>query len=98
MENIGRETSVAFLSRVLAPPGTKRLPFVPAAGSTRDKRPIFFVSVGVSNRDKRPLSPLAWLAIGPGTKATYCPGSKDSRDKWPGTKTYSVVVNISLKT
>jgi len=40
LENIGRETSVAFLSRVLAPPGTKSLPFVPAASSTRDKRPL----------------------------------------------------------
>jgi len=52
-----------------------------------------FVRVGTSNRDKMPLSPpLARLAFGPGTKATYCPGPKDNRDKWPGTKTYSVVV------
>ena len=44
-------------------------------------------------RDKRPLSPsLAWLAFGPGTKATYCPGPKGNRDKWPGTKACSVVV------
>ena len=35
---------------------------------------------------------LARLAIGPGTKATYCPGPKGYRDKWPGTKTCFVVV------
>ena len=41
-----------------------------------------FVPVGVSNRDKRPLSPLlARLAVGPGTKAIYCPGPKGCRDK-----------------
>jgi len=108
LENIGRETSVAFLSRVMAPPGTKRLHFVPAAGSTRDKRATGpFVPVGATTRDKRPIflsrlvsptgtkgpcPPLARLAIGPGIKATFCPGPKDSRDKWPGTKTYSVIV------
>jgi len=36
--------------------------------------------------------PLARLAVGPGTKATFCLGPKDSRDKWPGTKVCSVVV------
>ena len=36
--------------------------------------------------------PLARLAVGPGTKATYCPELKDCRDKWPGTKACSVVV------
>ena len=36
--------------------------------------------------------PLARLAVGPGTKATYCPGTKGCRDKWPGTKAYSLVV------
>ena len=50
--------------------------------------------VGVSNRDKRPPSPpLARLAVGPGTKATYCPGPKGCRDKWPGTKACFVVVD-----
>src|SRR6185312_2671254 len=67
-----------LLSRVEPPTGTKWGPFV---------------RVGTSNRDKRPLSPpLARLAFGPGTKATYCPGPKGNRDKWPGTKVYSVVV------
>ena len=55
-----------------------------------------FVPVGASNRDKRPLSPpLARLAVGPGTKATYCPGPKGCRDKWPETKAYSVVVTLA---
>ena len=41
---------------------------------------------------KAPVPPLARLAVGPGTKATYCPGPKGNRDKWPGTKACSVVV------
>ena len=42
-------------------------------------------------------APLARLAVGPGTKATYCPGPKGCRDKWPGTNACSVVVvTISL--
>ena len=40
-----------------------------------------------------PVPPLARLAVGTGTKATYCPGAKDSRDKWPGTKACSIVVD-----
>ena len=43
------------------------------------------------------MSPLlARLAVGPGTKATYCPGPKGCRDKWPGTKACSVVVAGTL--
>ena len=58
----------------------------------RGPRP--FVPVGDTNRDKRPMSPLlARLAVGPGTKATYCPGPKGYRDKWPGTNACSVVVS-----
>ena len=54
-----------------------------------------FVLVGVTNLDKRPLSPpLARLAVGPGTKATYCPGPKGCRDKWPGIKACFVVVVV----
>ena len=68
----------SLLSRLEPPTGTKWGPFVP---------------VGASNRDKRPLSPLlAWLAVGPGTKATYYPGPKGCRDKWLGIKVSSVVV------
>ena len=65
------------------PTGTKRGPFVP---------------VGASNRDKKthvPPLPLARLVVGPGTKATYYPGPKGCRDKWPGTKAYSVVVRAA---
>jgi hypothetical protein len=66
------------LSRLEPPTGTKGPHFVP---------------VGVSNRDKKPMSPmLARLAVGPGTKAIYCSGPKGCRDKWPGTKACSVVV------
>jgi len=72
----------------------KRILFCPVGGSTRDKRPNPFVPVGASTRDKRPLSSLlARLAVGLGTKATFYPEPKDSRDKWPGTKVCSVVVN-----
>ena len=72
-----------LLSRLEAPTETKGETFVPVGGSNRDKRlRVPFVPVGVSNRDKRPLSPpLAWLAVGPGTKATYCPEPKSSQDK-----------------
>ena len=42
---------------------------------------------------KTPVPPLARLAVGPGTKATYCPGPKGSRDKWAETKACSVVVD-----
>ena len=82
--------------------------FVQVGGSNRDKRPALpFVPVGATNRDKRPpfcpgwclqpgqkapVPPLARLAVGPGTKATYCPGPKGCRDKWPGTKACFVVV------
>ena len=74
----GTKCYAGLLSRLEPPTGTKGPHFVP---------------VGVSNRDKMPLSPpLARLAVGPGTKGTYCPGPKGCRDKWPGTKAYSVVV------
>ena len=82
------------MSQLETPTETKEGHFVPVDGSNRDKRlrgP--FVPVGVSNRDKRPMSPLlARLAVGPGTKVTYCPGPKGCQDKWPGTKAYFVVV------
>ena len=83
-----------FLSRLVSPTGTKG----PHSLLSRLDPPTgikspSFVSVGVSNRDKRPLSPLlVRLAVGPGTKATYCPGPKGCRDKWPGTKACFVVV------
>jgi len=65
-------------------------PFVRVGNTNRDKRGLLsrvepptgtkggpFVRVGGSTRDKKPLSPtLARLAIGPGTKAIYCPGPK----------------------
>ena len=84
------------MSRLETPTGTNGGPFIPVGGSNRDKRPPFN-PVGGSNRDKRPLSPiLARLAVGPGIKATYCPGPKGCQDKWPRTKAYSVVVNVII--
>ena len=95
----------------LAGPTGGQGPFIPVGGSNRDKRPAQpFVPVGSTNRDKKPLFCLGWclqpgqktsvpllaqLAVGPGTKATYCPGPKGYRDKWPGTKTCFVVVTNS---
>src|SRR6185437_9304487 len=101
-----------LLSRLEARTGTKGGTFVPVGGSNRDKRLRgHFVPVGTTNRDKRlpfcpgwclqpgqkaPSPPLARLAVGPGTKATYCPGPKGCRDKWPGTKACFVVVEASF--
>ena len=66
--------------------------FVPVGATNRDKRPPFCPGWCLQPGEKAPVPPLARLAVGPGTKATYCPGAKDCRDKWPGIKTYSVVV------
>ena len=41
---------------------------------------------------KAHVPPLARLAFRTGTKTIFCPGPKGNRDKWPGTKAYSVVV------
>ena len=77
-----RDKRGCLLSRLVAPTGTKGCVgllsrLVPPTGI---KGPC------------RPHPPLARLAVGPGTKATYCPGPKGYRDKWPGTKAYSVEV------
>ena len=84
---------MTLLSRLVLPTGIKGVgPFVPGGATNRDKRGPF-VRVGGSTRDKKALSPaLARLAVGPGIKATFCPGSKGNRDKWPGRKAYFVVV------
>ena len=74
----------SLLSRLEPPTGTKVPPFVPVRASNRDKSPLS--------------SPLARLAVGPGTKATYCLGPKSCRDKWPGIKACSVVVASSPAT
>ena len=81
-------------------PRTARTSELNGSGGGRGKGirgPRSFVPVGASNRDKRPLSPpLGRLAFEPGTKATYYPGPKGNRDKWPGTKAYSIVVHVSF--
>ena len=68
-------------------------PFVPVGDTNRDKRGSFCPGWWFQPGQKAPVPPLARLAVGPGTKATYCPRPKGCRDKWPGTKDYSVVVN-----
>ena len=60
----------------------------PGQKATRAFCPGFIHQPG----QKAPVPPLAQLAVGPGTKATYCPGPKGCRDKWPGTKACFVVV------
>ena len=67
-------------------------PFVPVGDTNRDKRGSFCPGWWIQPGQKAPVPPLAQLAVGPGTKATYCPGPKGCRDKWPGIKAYSVVV------
>ena len=83
-------------------------PFVPVGDTNRDKRGSFcpgwwFRPGQKATRafcpgwihqpgQKAPVPPLARLAVRPGTKATYCPGPKGCRDKWPGTKACFVVV------
>ena len=85
-----------LISRLVLAPGTKCLePFVPVGATNRDKRGSFCPGWCLQPGQKAPVPPLAWLAVGPGTKATYCPGPKSSRDKWPGTKAYSVVVAVT---
>ena len=78
-EREGDKGARSLLSRLEPPTGTKGGPFVP---------------VDASNRDKRPCPPLARLAVGPGTKVTYCPGPNGSRDKWTRKKVCSVVLII----
>ena len=65
------------MSRLVTPTGTK--------GS-------FYPGWCLQPGQKAHVPPLARLAVGPGIKATYCPGPKGYRDKWPGTKAYSVEV------
>ena len=77
-------------------------PFVPVGDTNQDKRgafcPDWCPGWCLQPGQNAPVPPLARLAVGPGTKATYCPGSKGCRDKWPGTKTYSVVVTPTFLT
>ena len=69
-------------------------PFVPVGDTNRDKMGAFCPGWWIQPGQKAlpPTPPLTRLAVGPGTKATYCPGPKGCRDKWPGTKACSVVV------
>ena len=85
-----------LLSRLVLPPGTKcPEPLVPVGPTNRDKRGSFCPSWCLQPGPKAPIPLPARLAVGPGTKATFGPGSKDNRDKWLGSKACSVVVNQS---
>ena len=76
--------------------GSNRGPFVPVGATNRDKRPPFCPGWYLQLGQKAPVPPLTRLAVGPGTKATYCPGPKGCRDKWPGTKACFVVVKVAI--
>ena len=82
-------------------------PFVRVGNTNRDKRGWTFCpgwshqpgqKGGLLSRLVSPTGtkgsypPLARLAVGSGTKATFCSGPKGNQDKWPGTKAYSVVM------
>ena len=69
-------------------------PFVLVGATNRDKRTPFYPGWCLQPGQKAPVPPLVRLAVGPGTKATYCPGPKGCRDKWSGTKACFVVVNL----
>ena len=60
---------------------------------TGTKGGVFYPGWWLQPGQKAPVPPLAQLAVGPGTKAAYCPGPKGCRDKWPGIKACSVVVH-----
>ena len=72
-----------LLSRVqrLAGPAGGQGPFVSVGGTNRDKRVAFYPGWWLQPGQKAPVLPLARLAVGPGTKANYCPGPKGCRDK-----------------
>ena len=75
-------------------PGKRlRGPFVPVGATNRDKRPPLLSQLVSPTETKGPCPPpLPRLAVGPGTKAAYCPGPKGCRNKWLETKACSVVV------
>ena len=67
--------------------------FVLVGDTNRDKRGAFYPGWWLQPGQKAPVHPLARLAVGPGTKATYYSGPKGCRDKWSGTNACFVVVN-----
>ena len=76
--NTNRDKRVTLLSELVLPTEIKGVgPFVPGRATNPDKRAGLVAPPGT----KGPCPPLARLAFGPGTKATFCPGPKDNRDK-----------------
>jgi len=93
-----RDKRVTLLSGLVLPTGIKGVgPFIPGGATNRDKRGAFCPGWWLHPGQKAPVPPLARLVFGPGTKATFCPGPKDNRDKWPVTKAYSVVVDVNIE-
>ena len=73
--------------------------FVPGPTASRanvgDRGLLSWVEPPTGTKRENPLSPTsARLAVGPGTKATFCPGPKGNRDKWHERKAYFVVVLV----
>ena len=88
-----------ILSRLVAPTGTKTArTFCPGwrhqPGQKRGLLSRLVAPTGTKDPCPSP-PPLARLAIGPGTKATYCPGPKDCRDKWPNKDMFCSSVTCS---
>ena len=66
--------------------------FIPVVGYTRDRCTFFCPGWWLQPGQKTPDSPPAGLAVGPGIKTPFGPGSNGSRDKKSGTKACCVVV------
>ena len=95
-EREGDKGAKAFCPGWWIQPGQKaRVPFCPGWNyQPGQNAPILsrLVSPTGTKVPCPPPPPLARLAVGPGTKATYYPGTKGCRDKWPETKACCVVV------
>ena len=89
--NTNRDKRV-LLSGLVPPTGIKGLGLLSRVEPPTGTKGDLLSGLEPPTRTKGPCPPLARLAFGPGTKATYCPRPKGCRDKWPGTKAYSVVV------
>ena len=106
----GREIKhmdMSVLSRSLTTPGIDALFFcpgwwfqpgqkaqVPVGATNRDEKILFCPGWWLQPGQKAPDSPPAGLAVGPGIKTPFGPGSNGSRDKKSGTKVCCVVVTI----
>ena len=65
---------------------------IPVGATNRDEKILFCPGWWLQPGQKAPDSPPAGLAVGPGIKTPFGPGSNGSRDKKSGTKACCVVV------